>query len=532
MRILVNAQIYTLNQHKPSATALAIDDHAPQAGRILALGDEDAIMAEFGGRAEVEDMGGEVILPGLTDAHIHLRHYGLGLKYVDCSAMSKDECLQKVAERAKQTPKGDWVQGHGWNQNEWKGGFGSAAELDAAAPSHPVYLTATSLHAGWANTAALNAAGIDRETRDPPNGTIQQDEQGKPTGILLEAAMRLVSAVIPQPTHQENIAAIQTGQAELWRVGLTGVHDFDRRRSFEALQTLHARGDLKLRVLKHIPVERLDYAIGIGLHSGFGDDMLRIGSVKMFADGALGPRTAAMLEPYDGEPQNSGMLFVDREEIFEQAQIAARGGLSMTIHAIGDRANHEVLAAYAQLREFEKNEGLPNLRHRLEHAQIVHPDDFKQFSILEIIASTQPIHATSDMHMADQYWGRRAQYSYAWKTLLDYGVKLSFGSDAPVDSPNPFWGIHAAVTRQRRDGSPDNNGWYSEQKLTVEQALHGYTQGAAYAAGMEDRLGMLAPGYLADLIVIDKDPFRCNPEELQEIQASATMVGGDWVWRN
>jgi predicted amidohydrolase YtcJ len=260
--------------------------------------------------------------------------------------------------------------------------------------------------------------------------------------------------------------------------------------------------------------------------------MLRIGSIKMFADGALGPRTAAMLEPYEGEPGNRGMLFVDREEIFEQARTAAKGGLSMTIHAIGDRANHEVLAAYAQLREFENSEGLPNLRHRLEHSQIVHPEDFKKFTEHDIIASVQPIHATSDMLMADRYWGERAQYSYAWRTLMENRVRMSFGSDAPVDSPNPFWGIHAAVTRQRRDDSPSSEGWYPEQKLTVEEAFDGYSIGPAYAAGMENNLGMLAPGFLADLIVVETDPFKCPPEQLQEIKPSATMVGGDWVWRN
>ena len=532
MKILVNAQIHTLNPQQPAATALAIDDHAPHTGRFLALGDDDTITEEFGERAEVEDMGGGIVLPGLIDAHIHLRNYALALSKVDCAAATKEECLQKVAERAKQTRKDEWILGHGWNQNEWAGGFGHAAELDVVAPEHLVFLTARSLHAAWANTAALKAAGINKETADPPDGAIQRGEQGEPTGILFEAAMKLVSEEIPEPTQEENVIAIQAAQEELWKVGLTGVHDFDRRRSFEALQSLHARAGLKLRVLKHIPVERLEYALGVGLHSGFGDDMLRIGSVKMFADGALGPRTAAMFKPYEGEPGNRGMLFVDREEIFEQGRAAVQGGLSMTVHAIGDRANHEVLAAYAQLREFEQGEGLPHLRHRLEHAQILHPKDVMKFADHGIIASVQPIHATSDMFMADRYWGERAQYSYAWKTLLESGVKLSFGSDAPVDSPNPFWGIHAAVTRRRRDGSPGSEGWYPEQKLTIEEAFFGYSIGSAYAAGMENRLGMLAPGYLADLIVVETDPFKCPPEQLQEIKPSATMVGGDWVWRN
>ena len=531
MRILTNAQIRTLNTNQPSATALAIDDHAPHAGRILAIGNDDALISEFGHRAKVKDMNGSVILPGLTDSHIHLRNYGLSLSKVDCSASTMEECLQRVADQVKETPKGQWIQGHGWNQNEWGGKFGAAGDLDIVSPDHPVYLTAKSLHAGWANTAALKIARINSDTPDPINGAIQRDANNEPTGILFESAMKLVSEKIPQPTAKEDELAIQKAQAALLKMGLTGLHDFDRRRSFEALQSLHGRGDLKLRVLKHIPVERLEYALGVGLHSGFGDDMLRIGSIKMFADGALGPRTAAMLKGYEGEPENLGMLFVDREEIFEQAHRAARGGLSMTIHAIGDRANHEVLAAYEQLRKFEQNEGLLPLRHRLEHAQIVHPEDFQLIADLDIIASTQPIHATSDMDMADQYWGDRAAHSYAWKTLFNQNIRVTFGSDAPVDSPNPFWGIHAAVTRKRRGSAPDNEAWYPEQRLTVEEAIKGYTTGAAYAAGIEDKLGMLAPGYLADLIVVNDDPFKCSAEHLYEIEPTATMVGGNWVWR-
>jgi hypothetical protein len=532
MRILANARIHTLNPNQPAAGALVIDDHAPLSGRLLAVGELDALQAEFGARAQIEDLGGAVVLPGLTDAHLHLRAYAHNLQKIDCFGASKQECLDKVAERAKGTPPDKWVLGHGWNQNEWPDGrFPSAADLDAAAPDHPAYLTATSLHAAWANSAALKAAGVTAETEDPPDGQFERDERGQPTGILFEAAMDVVADAIPTPTPEEDIQAMTIAQQKLLQMGLTGVHDFDRRSSFIALQTMRARGELSLRVLKHIPVERLEYAAGVGLRSGFGDDLLRIGGIKVFVDGALGPRTAAMLQPYEGEPENKGMLFVDREELFEYASRAALGGLSMTVHAIGDRANHEVLAAYEQLRAFESERGLPALRHRVEHAQILHPDDFEKFSRLGVIASVQPIHATSDMRMADRYWGERAQYAYAWQSLQEAGARLAFGSDAPVDTPNPFKGLHAAVTRQRADGSPGDGGWFPGQRLTLMEGLHGYTQGAAYAAGMEERLGMLAPGFLAELIVIDRDPFTCPPEELKDIEVRGTMLGGDWVWR-
>jgi predicted amidohydrolase YtcJ len=283
-------------------------------------------------------------------------------------------------------------------------------------------------------------------------------------------------------------------------------------------------------VVKSIPLEDLDHAIALGLRTGFGNDTLRIGSVKLFADGALGPRTAAMLQPYEGESENTGILMLDNEEVFEHGQAATSNGLSMAIHAIGDRANHEVLLGYAQLRGFERQNGLPALRHRIEHVQVLHADDASRLAELGIIASVQPIHATSDMHTADRHWGKRSEGAYAFHSLLDQQTRLCFGSDAPVESPNPFLGLHAAVTRRRPDGSPAVDGWYPSQRLSLKQALHGFTEGAAFAAGLEDRLGLLAPGYFADLIVLEHDPFERPPDELHSVQPVATMVGGEWVW--
>jgi predicted amidohydrolase YtcJ len=260
--------------------------------------------------------------------------------------------------------------------------------------------------------------------------------------------------------------------------------------------------------------------------------MLRVGNVKVFADGALGPRTAAMFEPYEGEPENRGMLFVDSEQLLEWSQTAALNGLAMTVHAIGDRANHEVLNAFAQLRKFESDRGLPMGRHRIEHVQVLYPDDLQRLGQLKLIASMQPIHATSDMAAADRYWGERTKYSYAWKTQVDAAAILAFGSDAPVESPNPWVGMHAAVTRQRSDGSPEDEGWYPEQRLSLDLALAGFTTGAAYAAGMENFLGSLSTGKLADLVLYEVDPFLVAANELQFIEPTATMVGGQWVWQS
>ena len=523
MKLLYNAYIHTQDPSNPTGSAIVIHRE-----RIVAVGEANNLLTQYPD-AEKQNMEGRVILPGLTDAHLHLKNYALSLQKVDCETDTKEECLRRVEERARKVKPGEWVLGHGWNQNMW-GVWPTASELDAIAPNNPVYLTAKSLHASWANTAALKLANVTSQTPPPQNGQIQHDDKGNPTGILLETAMELVGDMVPEPTIAEIADAMDKAQTILWKMGLTGVHDFDRRDSFMALQQLHAQGRLKLRVLKNIPVELLDQAYELGLRAGFGDDWLRIGSVKVFMDGALGPHTAAMFQPYIGEEDNRGILNMDGEELFEHGRKAAQVGLALTVHAIGDRANHEVLDAYEQLRNYESENHLPALRHRIEHVQVIHPDDAARLGKMNVIASMQPIHATSDMLMADAFWGERSRLAYALKTQLDYGARLALGSDAPVESPNPFLGLYAAVTRRRADGSPSAEGWYPEQKLTMAEAWEGFTLGPAYAAYMENRLGRLAPDHLADLIVLENDPFTCVPEDLLTMQSSATMVAGEWVY--
>jgi predicted amidohydrolase YtcJ len=524
MKLLFNANIHTFDSTNPHAHAILI-----AGGRIIAVGEKPQLEILAHGKVEKQDMKGKTILPGLTDAHIHIQHYALGLSKVDCETKTKEECLRRIAERAKQAKPGEWVLGHGWNQNEWDGNFPTAQELDAVSPNNPVYLTAKSLHAAWANTSALRLANITNDTPDPKDGAIQHDANGHATGILLETAMGLVSAAVPESSIVEIAAAIEKAQPVLWRMGITSIHDFDRRESFMALQSLRAANKLKLRVCKNIPVESVQQANALGLRTGFGDEWLWIGSVKAFMDGALGPRTAAMLEPYEGEPHNKGILNMDGEELFEHCRKAADVGLSMTVHAIGDKANHEVLNAFEQLRAYEKENGLPHLRHRIEHVQVIHPDDAPRLAKLNVIASMQPIHATSDMHAADRFWGERSKLAYAWRTQLDFGAPLAFGSDAPVESPNPFWGIYAAVTRKRADASDSAASWYPEQALTLAEAFSAYTLGAAYAANAEDRLGKLAENYHADLIVLDTDPFEIAPADLLTITADSVMINGEWV---
>lgn len=527
MYLLTHAKIYTLDERCPQATALAIED-----GKILASGDAQDLLSRFRSQAEVIDLPGRVIIPGLTDAHMHLDCYAAGLQKIDCETPTLQECLHRVAERAAAQPVGTWVLGHGWNQNNWPEGFGSAADLDAAAPHHPVYLTAKSLHAAWANSAALQLAGIHANATDPQGGQLGRNYQGELNGILFESAMELVARAIPEASDAEAARAIRLAQKKLWAMGITGVHDFDRRRCFSALQLLQQSGDLKLRVLKSIPLDLLPQAAELGLRGGFGDHTLRIGQVKAFMDGALGPQTAAMLQPYENSAESFGMLLMDAEALLEHGRMATDAGLGLAVHAIGDQANHEALQAFENLRAYEKAqfpERAPR-QHRIEHVQLLHPQDIHRLGQLGIAASMQPIHAASDMLIADRYWGRRAAWSYAWRSQLEHGALLAFGSDAPVESPNPFWGIHAAVTRRRQDGTPDEAGWRPEQKLTVMEALRAYTLAPAQLAGWADRLGRLTPGCHADLLVLDRDPFECQPEDLWRIAPAKTMFAGEWVW--
>jgi len=522
--ILNNARVYTLDPSRPRARGMVITN-----GVITRLLERDSSLPHIPG-AEREDLQGKTILPGLTDAHIHLKGVALNLKKINCETETKDDCLQRVARRAAEQPPGTWILGHGWNQNLWQDGYGTRSELDAVAPRHPVYLSAKSLHAAWVNSAALQKAGLDADTPDPAGGRLSRDPQGKLSGLLFEKAIPLVADTIPEPDLEEIKSALQDAQRSLWKMGLTAVHDFDRRVSFSALQELQQEGKLKLRVTKSLPVDDLDAALQIGVRSGFGNPFLHVGSVKAFADGALGPQTAAMIAPYHGKDKDRGILMLEEDDILKHSLKAAEHGLSMAVHAIGDRANRSVLNALHEVRAEEKKRGLPSLRHRIEHVQLLHPQDVGRLAELDIIASMQPIHATSDMDTAQRYWGERCRFAYSWRSLLDHGTHLAFGSDAPVEMPNPFLGLYAAVSRRKTSGDPGGEGWVPEERIGLMEAIQAYTTGPAYAAGREDHQGKLMPGYWADCIVLDRDPFSVPAAQLPDMQPVRTMVNGEWVW--
>ncbi len=530
--VLTNGLIRTQSDAQPQVSAIAI-----RGGHILALGDDATMRGLLAPGGEAIDLEGRLVLPGLVDAHVHLTWYAAALQIVDLThTKSAEDAIERVAARASTLPPGTWVRGHGWAQIEWPGGaFPTAAQLDARIPDHPAYLTAHSTHAAWVNTAALRLAGVSASTPDPAGGKISRDAAGGPDGLLFETAMPLVGEVIPKLTDEEVADQVRLAIERAHRGGLTGIHDFDGAAAFRAYQLLLQRGDLTLRIVKNIPVELLDHAIELGVRWGFGGDMLRMGGVKTFADGALGPKTAWMIAPYENEPENYGISVTDPEVMMENVSRASAAGLPSTIHAIGDRAVHHVLNVYEAVRREEAARGISpsQMRHRIEHVQIIAPEDAGRLGQLGVIASMQPNHATSDMLMADAYWGDRATYAYNWRLQMDAGAPMAFGSDAPIEPIEPLPNIQAAVTRRRLDGTPGPDGWRSGGRgcLSVDEAVRGFTRGPAYAGGTEATLGQLAPGFLADLVVLGRDIYSIDRMEIAETPVLGTMVGGVWVHR-
>jgi predicted amidohydrolase YtcJ len=516
--LLLNGSFHTMDDAVPSARAAVIRD-----GRFMYVGDDAGARAAAGPRAEVLDLRGRCVLPGLTDSHLHFKWYAESLRAVDVETATIQEAVSRVAARAAALSAGAWITGSGWNHNVWgAGAFPDTRPLDRVAPLNPVCLEAKNGHALWVNSLAMEKAGIALDTRDPDGGQIMHSREGTPSGILLENAMRMVQAVIPKPTAPELAGLMRDAQAAAHRMGLTGIHDFDNTLAWEAFQELEAQGQLRLRVTKGIPHEQLSAAISLGVRSGFGGEYLRLGPVKMFADGALGPQTAWMIAPYEGS-WSVGIPRLTASQLLDDISRANAAGISCAVHAIGDAACHVVLDAFEHASAAP---GRGRMRNRVEHVQLLHPDDVARIPRLGIVASMQPLHATSDMIIAERYWGARCRGAYAWKSLLDAGAALAFGSDCPVEVCDPIAGIHAAVTRRRADGSPGDKGWRPEQRLTVQQAVHAYTRGAAWAAGRESELGSVTVGKRADLTVLDHDIFSIDPHEIRHGKAAATMIGG------
>ncbi|KYF99368.1 hypothetical protein BE20_31630 [Sorangium cellulosum] len=518
--VITAGVVRTMDPRSPRAEAVAV-----RGERIAFVGSAADARAFVGPATRVVELPGRAVVPGLVDGHAHL--YGLGVALETPSvrgARSAEAAAAVVAEAAKVRPRGEWITGRGWDQNLWPGAaFPTHAPLDAAAPEHPVALRRVDGHALWANAAAMRAAGVGRGAQDPPGGRILRDAAGEPTGVFIDSAMDLVEAKIPADPPAVRERRILRAAEEALSSGLTGVHEMGIDDETVAVyRALDAAGRLPIRVYA--------YLAGAGRLEGLrarapdadaaGTAMFVLRGVKLFADGALGSRGAALLEPYADEPSTSGLLLMDREALARAARLVADAGFQLAVHAIGDRANRAVLDAFEALGPGRA----AALRFRVEHAQIVSPDDLPRFAALGAIASVQPTHATSDMPWAPARLGaRRLKGAYAFRSLLASGARVVFGSDFPVEEPSPLLGIYAAVTRQDLSGQPPG-GWMPEERLDLDEALLAFTAAPAYAAWAEGQRGRIAEGFVADLTVLGRD---LSPDRsLVDTPIDMVVVGG------
>ena len=482
-------------------------------------------------KATVINAQNAVMMPGLIDAHGHLLGLGGNLLEVDLrDSKSMNQAAQWVADYALAHMDQDWIKGRGWNQELWSDrAFPTAKALDKVIDNKPVWLSRVDGHAAWVNTKALQLAGITRDTKDPVGGQILRDTQGNPTGVLIDNAMDLVARVMPTESTKQYQAQLNAAGEHLLSVGITAMHDagvghhvYDFYLARAAAQTLPVR----IYAMLSATDPQLDDMLDTGrIRSA--DDFLSIRSVKAYGDGALGSRGAALLKPYSDAPHQHGLLLTQPDDFPKIFQKVLGAGFQLNFHAIGDKANRMVLD------EFEKTfatVGGQSLRNRVEHAQVIDVNDLPRFAQLNVLPSMQPTHATSDKNMAEARIGKaRMAGAYAWKTLVDSGIAMPLGSDFPVELANPFYGLHAAVTRQDRNNQP-LKGWYPEQALSVQQAFKGFTLDAAYAAHMEDTLGTLTPGKWADFILVDQDIFSIAPQDIWKTKVMQTWLAGEKVF--
>ena len=501
------------------------------AGKVVETGDAVVLRKEFP-TATYIDGAGRTLLPGLIDVHGHVLSLGFKSFQIDLDGTTSLRAAQaRVRAFIKAHPGTGWVLGDGWNQVKWKlGRFPLATELDAVVADRPAALSRIDGHAVWLNSSALHAAGITRNTQDPLGGRIERDSDGNPSGVLVDKAMDLVDKVIPAPTGAERSAALRSALATLSSVGLTGVGDAGISSDDIALYKNFAdQGWLSVRIYAMIGDVGDDFQAWSksGPLIGYGHDHLDVRAVKLFADGALGSRGAALLAPYSDAPSQRGLLFMTDAEMTRKVEAALKAGFQVNVHAIGDAANHQVLDAFERAY---REVGGRELRNRIEHAQVVSLSDIPRFKALDLIASMQPTHATSDMNMAEDRIGKeRLRGAYAWRTFLDQGTLIAGGSDFPIESPNPFFGLHAAVTRTDHANQPAG-GWYRSQAMTLPEAFRAFTLDAAFAQHQEKTLGSLEKGKWADFILIDRDLFKIAPADIWKIKVRQTWIGGKRVY--
>jgi predicted amidohydrolase YtcJ len=515
--IFINGKFYTLDKKTQGAQAIAVED-----GLVVEAGTNAKIRPLARRGFNVIDLKRQAVIPGLIDSHLHLMSLGISFKRVNLDGVdSLDKARGKIRKAASQLTPGQWLRGRGWNKNLWGEQFPDKKILDELT-TNPVALGSKDGHLLWVNSAALKFAGINAKTADPPGGVIEKDKNGEPTGILKENAADNLYDVIPPISYNEKFEAVRKAQEHLLNLGITGCGDCDEDRElFSIYHELDRGGELKLRIFKMIPRTGLSRAIDFKFHTGYGTEHLRTGCLKLFADGALGSQTALMFKPYEKSKTNFGVETLTPKEIDELVGSAANAGISVAIHAIGDRANSQALTGLGKHARIFDEKGL---RPRIEHAQVLRRSEISLFEKYKIIASAQPIHATSDRDIADKYWGKRARYAYPFKTLLASGARLAFGSDAPIESADPLAGIYAAVTRKRHNET--RRSWYPEEKLTVRQAVDAYTKGAAYACCFDDMAGTISIGKRADFVVLSEDIFRVRPDGIKNVRVTMTLIDG------
>ena len=517
---VINAHIYTVNAKMPQAKAIAV-----RQGKIVAVGED--VSKSIGPATKVVDAHGATIVPGLIDSHGHVRGLGTALDTVDLRGIaSEKEIAAKVQAAARQAKPGEWVLGRAWDQNLWATKqFPGAESISAAAPDNPVALTRVDGHAVWANKKAMELADINAATKDPQGGRVMRDGSGKPTGVFLDNAMGLVNRRIPAPTQEQIERRLLHALQECARLGMTTVHDAGvEQADIDGYKSLIRKALMPIRVYAMVrgpSGPALDAWLAKGPEIG---DYLTVRSIKLVADGALGSRGAAMLEPYSDDPGNRGLLILNRAVIRGVAEKAVPRGFQVNTHAIGDAANRAAIDAYGDVLK-----GPNDHRFRVEHAQVVAPEDFAKFKQFSVIASMQATHATSDMPWAETRLGpERVKGAYAWQTFMKLGVRVTDGSDFPVESPNPLWGLYAAITRQDKTGQPAG-GWFPNQRMTREQALRSWTVEGAYAAFEENKKGSLEVGKMADFIMLSGDVMTMPEIEIWKTRVTMTVVGGKIV---
>lgn len=526
--VLINGKIWTVNEAQPQAEAVAC-----LGGRIMAVGSTAEMRAWIGRGARVIDLKGRRVLPGFNDAHLHFHTGGAQLAGVQLrDARSPSEFGQRIGAYAAKLPKGRWITGGDWDHQNWTPPqLPVRGWIDAVTPGNPVFVNRLDGHIALANSLALQLAGLSRQSADQPGGAIVRDERGEPTGLLKDAAMQAVERVIPQPSPEEIAGALRAAMRHAAENGVTSVQDMSASPEIlAACQKLLASGELTVRIYGYQPLAAWERQAGVGLGAGFGNQKLKTGGMKAFADGSLGSATALFFEPYLDAPDTCGLA---SEEMIPESKLAGRilgadrAGLQVAVHAIGDRANHMVLGMFETTR---RQNGPRDRRFRLEHAQHLLPQDVARFAKLGVIASMQPYHAIDDGRWAEKRIGaQRAKVSYAFRSLLEAGAALAFGSDWPVAPLAPLLGVYAAVTRATLDGRHPG-GWAPEQKIGVAEAIRAYTLGSAYAAFDEHLKGSIQPGKLADMAVLSGDILSIHPSQIPKVQVVMTVFDGKVVF--